>query len=263
MAEIVYLLGAGTNQLVIDLEGLKPPLANNFFQTALQSSKFSSEHYLDRVSSVYDYISQHWKKSLEDLRATPFNLEDIFTFLQLQINETRPASDFERYSRLTTIEFLLESFLAEYMSKFEHLASRSGTMKKFGEIIYRDREKAAVLTFNYDCILESLIEQASAPNKNIPQSLRNQPDKLGEPYYDELPYSTYSWNRPLAYGIKFNEVQLHRAGVSSYVEGSRFYSHPSNKLYSWKILKLHGSLNWFQYTPLRRYPSIDPSDLPP
>ena len=63
----------------------------------------------------------------------------------------------------------------------------------------------------------------------------------------------------MAYGIEFNEVQLHRAGLSTYVEGRRFYSHPSNKLYPWRILKLHGSLNWFRYIPFRKYPPIDAS----
>ncbi|GAH45816.1 unnamed protein product, partial [marine sediment metagenome] len=245
MAEVVYLLGAGVNQLITDLEGLKPPLANNFFQTVLQSKEFASAHNLDRVSPVYNYISQHWKKSIEDLRAAPFNLEDIFTFFQLQLNEMKPAADPEQYSQLAAIEFLLKSFLAAYMSKFEHLASKSNTMKRFGEIIYQNRERTAVLTFNYDCIVEALIEQASRPNAHIPRSLQRQTLQSAEIPYDELAYSAYNWNRPLAYGIKFNEVQLHRAGVSAYVEGSQFYSHPSNKLYSWRILKLHGSLNWF------------------
>lgn len=31
--------------------------------------------------------------------------------------------------------------------------------------------------------------------------------------------------------------------------GKEFYGHPENNLYEWKILKLHGSLNWFHYLP--------------
>jgi hypothetical protein len=259
MSEIVYLLGAGVNQVVTDWEGVKAPLANNFFQMALRSNKFATEDYLDRVSSLYDYISQHWKKSIDDLRNTPFNLEDFFTFLQLQINETEQAEDFERYSQLASIEFLMESFLAEYLSEFEKFASKSDIMREFGKVIYRDRERTSFLTFNYDCILESLIELASGVNVNSPQAFNRNPDKLVEIPDDELPHSHFNWNRPLAYGIQFNEVQLLRAGLSTYVEGNRFYSHPSNKLYPWRILKLHGSLNWFRYIPFRKYPSIDPN----
>ena len=44
------------------------------------------------------------------------------------------------------------------------------------------------------------------------------------------------------------------AGLSTYVDGHRFYGHPENNLYNWKILKLHGSLNWFRYLPIRKYP---------
>jgi len=194
MAELVYLLGAGVNQVVTDWEELKPPLANNFFQMTLRSSKFASEHYLDRVSPVFGYITQHWKKGIDDLRNTPFNLEDLFTFLQLQINETKPAEDFEQYSQLATIEFLMESFLAEYLSEFEHFANKSDVMREFGKVIYQDRERTTVLTLNYDCILESLIEHASGINVNPPQSFYGKSDKLVEIRDDELPYSHFNWN---------------------------------------------------------------------
>jgi hypothetical protein len=258
MAELVYLLGAGFNQTVTDWDGLRPPLANNFFQMALKSKKFSSEHYLDRLSSLYDYISRYWRKGIDDLRNTSFNLEDLFTLLQLHINETNPAKDFVQYSQLATTEFLLESFLAEYLSEFEHFAIKSDVMRVFGDMIYR--EQPIVLTLNYDCILETLVESASGVNVNIPQSFYGKPDESRETPYNELSYSHFKWNRPLGYGIRFDEVQLQRAGLSTYVKGSRFYNHPDNKLYPSRILKLHGSLNWFRYIPFRKYPPSDPSN---
>jgi hypothetical protein len=45
MAELVYLLGAGVNQTITDWHGLKPPLANNFFQMALANDKFGGDFY--------------------------------------------------------------------------------------------------------------------------------------------------------------------------------------------------------------------------
>lgn len=258
MSEFVYLLGAGANQLVSDWDGLKPPLANNLFQMALQSDRFRGEHYSNRVAPIYDYISRYWKMSTDDLRSSPFNLEDCFTVLQLQRSEAGRAENYEGYARLAGIEFLLESLLAEYLSEFETFAVTSDLMRRFGAIVYRERP--ILLTLNYDCIFEAVIETASGVNVNIPQSFRGGPDEEGEVPDDDLPYSHCNWNRPLAYGIKFDNVQLQRAGLSTYVEGSRFYSHPENKLYSWRILKLHGSLNWFQYLPIRKYPSFDPSD---
>ena len=49
-------------------------------------------------------------------------------------------------------------------------------------------------------------------------------------------------------GIKFDDVQPQWAGVSPIVDGDSFYEHQDNKLYPWKILKLHGSLNWFRFS---------------
>lgn len=258
MAELVYLLGAGANQLVTDWDGLRPPLANNFFQLATRSKKFGDEYYLKRIVLVYDYIWRYWKKTKDDLRNEPFNIEDCFTMLQLQRNKAESAEAYQEYTRLATIEFQLESFLAEYLSEFETFAVTSDLMREFGAVVYRERP--TVLTLNYDCILEAVVESASGVNVDIPESFHGKPDERGEVPDGELPYSHCNWNRSLAYGIKFDEVQLQRAGLSAYVDGNRFYGHPRNKLYSWKILKLHGSLNWFQYLPIRKYQSLDPAD---
>ncbi|MGZ3798025.1 MAG: hypothetical protein ACXVB1_16760 [Pseudobdellovibrionaceae bacterium] len=40
-------------------------------------------------------------------------------------------------------------------------------------------------------------------------------------------------------------------------KGERFYSHPSNSLYSPPLLKLHGSINWFIYSGANKYPFGD------
>ncbi|MCD6371381.1 MAG: hypothetical protein J7L39_01545 [Candidatus Aenigmarchaeota archaeon] len=125
-------------------------------------------------------------------------------------------------------------------------------MRQFGEILYK--EKPIIITFNYDRIIDAAIESVSGVNPYAPREIfgRNpfQGTNVSE---EELAYSHFNWNRPLGYSIKFDKVQLHRAGIRTYVEGERFYSHPKNKLYSWYILKLHGSLNWFRYLPIRKY----------
>jgi hypothetical protein len=258
MSEIIYLLGAGVNQIVTDWDGLKPPLANNFFRMALRSEKFKGEHYSERIAPLYDYISHFWKKNRDDLQNEPFNLEDCFTMLQLQRNEAGRKEDHKEYDRLAWLEFLLKSFLAEYLSEFETFAVTSDQMREFGAVIYR--EHPTILSLNYDCVIEAAIETASGVNTNVPQSFHGGPNEEGKITDDELPYSHCNWNRPLGYGIKFDYVQLQRAGLSTYAEGSRFYGHPANKLYSWKTLKLHGSLNWFQYLPIRKYQSFDPAE---
>jgi hypothetical protein len=250
--ETVYLLGAGFNQCVNDWHGLKPPLATNFFQTILKSEKYQSDHYNREVHSVYEYIEKYWKKSKEDLLNQPFDIEDLFTFLELQYYEADKNRNNDKAIELANINFRLKTMLAEFLSEFEIFGHTSDLLRDFGKQIYK--EKPTIITFNYDCILETAIESASGVRRKIPDSFCGAPNMNGDIPDEELPYSHNNWNRPLGYGIQFDEVQLQRAGLATYANGHRFYSRPENNLYNWKILKLHGSLNWFRYLPIRKYP---------
>lgn len=256
MTETVYLLGAGLNQNVVDWHGLKPPLANNLFQMALQNDKYAGEHYSNRITPVYEYISRYWKKSKDDLQNEPFNLEECFTMLQLQENEADHVGDRKKLTELVQIKFQLILFLAEFLSEFDAHVFKSEVMMEFGTVIYQ--EKPTILTLNYDCILETIIESASGVRTNVPEPFWK-PDWDTKDISDELlSYSHHNWNRLLGYGMKFDEVQLQQAGISKYVRGNRFYT--QNKPYDWSILKLHGSLNWFHYLRSRKYPAFDPKD---
>lgn len=174
--------------------------------------------------------------------------------IQLQRNEALARKDHKEYTKLAKLEFLLKSFLAEYLSEFELTSFASNKMTEFGMVIYRERP--TILSLNYDCIVEAAINTASGLNVNLPMSLFAI-DKAGGVKDDELSYSHFNWNRPLAYGFRFDYIELQRPGLSTYVDGNRFYNDPKNKLYSWKILKLHGSLNWFHYLPIRKNPTIN------
>ena len=255
MSATVYVLGAGVNQVIKDWDRLSPPLISNFFQVALKKEKYRSERYTSKIQIVYDYIKKYWKKNKSDLSSISFDLEECFTMLELQLREAIDANDIEKARELYTVQFKLKSFIAEVLSEFKIFPNTSDTMRRFGEILYK--EKPIIITFNYDCIIEVAIESASGVNPHVPREIfgRNplQETNVSE---EELAYSHFNWNRPLGYSIKFDKVQLHRAGIRTYVEGERFYSHPKNKLYSWYILKLHGSLNWFRYLPIRKYPTF-------
>lgn len=261
MAEIVYVLGAGVNQPVEGWGGLRPPLAKNFFQAALQARKFSDDHYTERIEPVYAYIRQYWRKTKEQLQAEPFDLEEVFTMLQQQQVEAQRLNDRAGLVGLARVDFLLKSFLAEFLAEFEFAAVESNVMRGFAKIIHH--ENATIVTFNYDCIVESVIESASGVRHKVsrlPRRAYDQPQQIPD---DELPFSHYNWNRPLAYGTAFSEVQLSRPGTPIYADGKRFYAHPDNKLYSSPILKLHGSLNWFRYLPVRKHinPGAAEADL--
>jgi len=121
----------------------------------------------------------------------------------------------------------------------------SKVMNSFGELLYK--EQPCILTFNYDCFVETIIESASGPGPDPPENVLESLGGLSSSMSDDvIAYSHFRWNRPRGYGFKFDFVELHQAGPGRTVEGKRFYSHPKNGLYSWPILKLHGSLNWFR-----------------
>ena len=252
MANTVYMLGAGVNQAAQDNRGLSPPLINDFFQVALRKRKFSNKHYTDRIQPVYDYIQRYWHRDRNSLASDPFDLEECFSMLDLQLGEAISANDKESLSELYATGFKLKSFVAEVLSYFEDFAWVSEVMQSFGKVLYK--EKPAVLTFNYDCLVEAVIEHASGGNLPVPEEFFRLSVEGTSVSNKELAYSHFNWNRPLGYGVKFHTVELSQAGPSRRVNGNRFYSHPNNKVYPWSILKLHGSLNWFRYLPIRKYP---------
>lgn len=254
MADIVYIFGAGINRDVKDWEGFSPPLATDFFQQTLRHGKFGDPHFFQILEPVFDYISQYWKHSKDDLKLVPFDLEACFTLLELQLEEVLAKGNREQILSLIEIHKRLTAFLAEYLNEFEVFAHSSELFLRLGKILYS--EKPTIISFNYDTIIEAAIEMASGVNSNLPDTF------LGHPRQDEvpdgeLPYSHFTWNRTLSYGVKFDEVQLQRAGVSTFVSGDRFYSHKDNKLFSPPLLKLHGSLNWFVYTGIIKYPVFE------
>jgi hypothetical protein len=247
----VYLVGAGVNRQIRDFHGLCPPLIGELFQVASQMPGLQDRG--ERLTQVFDYINRYWKKTQDDLAKTSFDLEECFTLLDLQLVDALSIGNQPLVAELQTVNFRLKSLLASVLTEFELHALTSDVMRAFGDRLYA--EKPVILSFNYDLCLEAVIELASRPNINIPNAFHRDP-RDGSPIPDELlTYSHYTWNRTLAYAQHFDKVQLQQAGVSQYVDGARFYSVPGNTLYDWYILKLHGSLNWFRYLPIRRLPA--------
>lgn len=259
----VYLIGAGINQPVRDWDNLSPPTIGNLFQLGSKSRKFSDKHYIKKIQPVFDFIQKYWRRTPAELADSPFNLEECFSLLDVQIDKilnrmlTFDEEEPEELGQLGEVQFRLQSFLAEFLSDFEPFAATSTVFRDLGRLILR--EKPTIMTFNYDTFLEEAIESASGVTENLPPEFVKFMQE--RPSHGTIPdtllaYSHYKWNRPLAYGIEFDEVQLQQAGVPSFIDGSRFYGRPENQLYSPPVLKMHGSLNWFRYTPHRRFPEV-------
>ena len=164
----------------------------------------------------------------------PFDLESCYTMIQIQSLEASLKEENEKVIDLAKIEYQLTAILSEFLSEFERFTFRADSFSALGTIIYS--EKASVITFNYDTLLEASIGSASGVNTNVPKEFIQLIPDNGEVSDAELAYSHLNWNSPLAYGVTFDEVQLQRAGVSTFVPGDRFYGHPDNKMYSHQVL---------------------------
>ena len=122
MNKTVYVLGAGVNKAIntpSTAPRCSPFLLDDFFQVALQMriGTYSTETYDNRLSQLYNYINKYWKKNKADLVAEPFNLEECFTLLELQLNEAEKNNSLETFQELNTILYILTSLIREVLSE--------------------------------------------------------------------------------------------------------------------------------------------------
>jgi hypothetical protein len=216
---------------------------------------------------VYDYIEKYWHKNKSILSSGPFDIEECFSFIELQLNEAIESGNFENAKSLREVQFRLKLFLAEVLSEFSHSVMTSDVMRQLGLRLHSERP--IIITFNYDTFLEEILEFSAGQNLTRPpfetmnrrhdEMMKNaangnfRPIELSD---EEIGYHNYHWMRSLGYGMECDIVSWDFPGPEEFIEGKKFYSHPSNKPYSWYLLKLHGSLNWFRYLPIRAFPSI-------
>ena len=247
----VYLLGAGVNQSINfqnnNREIYHPPMSRNFFRIALCMDDYISHYYDSECDDVREYIYKYWKMERTDLIADGLDLEELFTLLQLQRMDADKTGNLEKSEELNQVASKLFNLLISVLKNFKW-ANFSSSFLKFGKVIYK--EKPTVITFNYDDFIERAIEHASGRRDNDIDTSMMFPNQGSSNRSQVITNSEWNWNRPLAYGIKFDDVMLYdnASGPSreKFFDGHEFYSH--NKVYGWNILKLHGSLNWWRFT---------------
>ncbi len=243
----IYVLGAGFNQYVEDDNNLKPPLINNFFQIFLKKFCNNSD-VLDKNEHLFNFIKAYYKNSKKDLKKKGFNLEDIFTHFDLRgdillneldklnSNTTYYKKRLPEYKANFDLNFRMKGNFAHLLHEFETHCIKSEVLLHFGRKIYV--EKPIILTFNYDCILEAIIEKV-----------------LGA-YEDPSVLNKTNKEIDVSYGIKFNIVNLYNIPNPNLVDRKKFeirtklHEHLNKLSSNWKILKLHGSINWFQPVPI-------------
>jgi hypothetical protein len=268
MAEVVFVLGAGFNCSIVDpsRRDKAAPLANTFFQVLIEHGHFEDKLEAFRrrvyVDLLLERIERYWHLDLDGLRTQPFDVEECLTLFHSQLVE---ATDDAEKLNLLRAAFALRQLILEYLADFAYEGSTPAAWA-FGQDVLARR--ADVLTFNYDTLAERTVASASGiGDKPMADSLREPMAAFLRGEYreevsdDDLDASHLAWRSSLAHGFEFDEVALPIAGVPHYVEGSRYYAHPNNRLYdSTRVLKLHGSIDWLRYTDRRAYPF--PEDPP-
>jgi hypothetical protein len=273
----VYILGAGVNKAIKVKHDVKriseanknvnivsPPLSTNFFGEAfsMRNRSLGEEAIFDpEYKLLWSYIDEYWKRNPTNLERNKFDLEEFLTFIELQLADANKKRDKRLKEQLANIRFLQIKFLYCVLHEFE--SDLNGFLdypsdpkeildlvdcfyfKKLGQLLWK--EKPTIITFNYDTFIESAIERASGKGFSKNSTTNRFQSQVKE---NELDYSYWNWNRALAYGIKFDETMLYDKAIGNkrkFFEGNTFYENNNNNLYKWPILKLHGSINWFQF----------------
>ncbi|MCH8244155.1 MAG: hypothetical protein IH897_16325, partial [Planctomycetes bacterium] len=141
----------------------------SFFRQALRLDRLSTELAQNQLGPLFDFIRKYWHLKKEDLKNKDFDLEECFTLIDLQRREAETSDDQEERARTLRIEFILTQLLMDYLCECEHRLFESAEFQDFGRRIFNER--AAILTVNYDTLLETAIERASSP-WNPPLHLR-------------------------------------------------------------------------------------------
>jgi hypothetical protein len=275
--DTTFLLGAGINRSVSGPDGLMPPLARDFFRQALRHPRLAAEYSQIPLSPLFNFIQKYWHLDRSQLLTADFDLEDCYTFIELQRREAYFRGDSDGLAQASRIQHLLTGLLLDYLSECERWHYNASTFREFGRLIYRTH--ARVLTFNYDTLLESAIENASLPNQDAVDALTRREVSVAqkragssatlkqqglseEEIFDQtcdddeisdehISFSFHQWNPFLAYKVRFDEVALRTPGNLRIVPGTRYYEHPGNAVEHAPFLKLHGSLGWFVHSGYR------------
>lgn len=218
-----YLVGAGVNRGLVDARGRELPLAKGVLKHMLESPRFS-DAMRGRFEPLWKFVAKHWHLTEDDLRTQDFDIEECLTLVRLQRNEAEQCGDKEQFVSALKLEVLLGQMIVECFAN-DRGYEFSQSHRALGKRIYEER--ANVITFNYDTVLERLIEYASPA--------------VETPFLEQ---HFRAWNPLNAYKVEFDEIDV-EPGLSNPQPGASYYrAMRSRGENDPAFLKLHGSINW-------------------
>ncbi len=215
MAKTVYILGAGINMVVRHAtRGIRPPLALNFFrQLHADLSDSELDRLKDENSQLYDYVKTWWKLDFGNLSTVDFDLEECFTLLEYHERDASRRQHIADYDGLWRIKGQLTALLAGLLDEIS--SNRPPGEEGLRPLARRVLDEgAAVVTFNYDTLLEQAMMQESGQ------------------LWDPIP----------AYSTPFGLFEPRQGKPFAEFRSTKFLAQANRA----PFLKLHGSLNWFR-----------------
>ncbi len=217
MVKTVYMLGAGVNVVVRHrTREVRPPLARDFFrQLHHDLSADELTRLRDENFKLYEYIGHYWKLGFDDLSTADFDLEECFTLLEQHERDASRRQHIADYHRLWEIKGQLTALLAGLLDEISsnQPPGEEGLRPLARRVL---NEGAAVVTFNYDTLLEQAMVEESTGR-----------------HWDPIP----------AYAAPFDVFERQDGGSFVEFRSARFPA----QAHAAPFLKLHGSLNWFRF----------------
>jgi hypothetical protein len=118
--DTIFLIGAGINRAVQGPDSIFPPLSHDFFCQVLRHPRLAGDFKQGQLSPLLDYISKYWRLDLSQLETNNFDLEECYTFIELQRRESYFKGDSDGLAQMSHIQYLLTSLLLDYLSECEH-----------------------------------------------------------------------------------------------------------------------------------------------
>jgi hypothetical protein len=259
MRDTLFVIGAGVNRCIRSERIGTPPLARDLFSSSLRSVQRVMAYtgspynlpgperaYLDSWNRIWEsvsFISDEFGISKDELFVKPFNIEDLFTRLELREREARDRANQELVATLIGHQQTVVSLLAIQLERFTPVAEASRPFRALARRIHN--WNAGVLTFNYDTLLERALEVTSGPGRRLRKrdavEIHDVAD--GRRGFADLAFTPWKWDRRLAYHLPFDLVTLPGGNIPPVIiNGKQYYG--AVKFLERPFLKLHGSFNW-------------------
>ena len=207
--ENILILGAGASRA---LGGKEYPLIDDFWDKIQIHKDKGLLNEVD-IEKIGRYFKSHYNLDLKNLKSSGFNLEDLFTFLEL---------DIEKNSSSESIG-IREELLSLIVKFFHNLEGKDNVKDNGGKFLeWIDKEKiTTIISFNWDLLIDNWLgRERVIPDNNYDAK-------------NELPEKQYYYN--FAHYISDYKLLFWDSFDISPIDNM-----PTLPLF----LKMHGSIDW-------------------